>query len=326
MAVTYAKGFNCAAEIVPEVAYGTLATGTEKALRIVDETLTRQFPLLDSMVKRGTGAERLPTVKDTESASGMVKVEADYHNIHEILLHALGTYTAGPPKEYEPAADITASYSVVIDRGVTRFQYTGGMIEELRILGDAATSRIFLEADWIFQKGATSATALAGAALTSSTLMKMSELTFRIGTTADALASGDALALSSFVLRIKNNWKIDFASGSAYMIQPIRDTLREVTLSIMAPRYSSDDEIAAIMTAVTGDSVLQADFTWDGPDTDSLLIELPEMKTAAPPALNIQSHAVIPFSMDFNCFKNENNQTYMSDAADMDVRMELVNA
>lgn len=311
-ATTYGKGFSAGAEIVPEATYGTLATTGEKKLRLISETLTSQHNLMANEVKAAYGEAQIASVTDTYGAGGTTVCELDYDNFNELLVSAIGAVATAT---YEPDAELPTPYSVVIDRLVKRFQYTGGFTEELRITGNATPgdSRVRIENDWTFMKCTPSDTALDGVALVSSTPVKMSELTFSIGDISDALAAGDAIPISSFTLRVKNNLKIDYGSGSAYIIQPIREKQREVYFDVTIPRYSDQTAVTAIQTAITNHTQLQATLNFDGPGSDSFVISLPELFGVQDDNFpNVSDHSVMPFNGRFQAFKNVHNTTHMS--------------
>jgi len=310
-ATTYGKGFSGAAVIVPESTYGTLAGSGQKKLKLVSETLTGKHFLLPNEIKNAYGETQIPSVANQKGANGTTICLADYDNIGELLTSAIGAVAT---TTWEPDAELPTPYSIIVDRVVKRFQFTGGFTEELRIRGQAGANdgRIYIENDWLFQKCTPSSDAMLADDLTSCTEMKMSELTFSIGDTKDALAAGDAIPISAFTFRVKNNLKVDFGSGSAYCIQPIRERQREVYLDITIPRYSNQTAVAAIETAVDAHSILQATLNFDGPGSDSFVLSLPELYAVEEdPMAKIADHAVMPFSASFQAFKNTNNLTHM---------------
>ena len=109
------------------------------------------------------------------------------------------------------------------------------------------------------------------------------------------------------------------------MIQPIRGDQREVSFTFTAPRYNSDAEIAAVVSAGTNHTILQADLIFDGPSTNEFKLELPEMHVATPSTPAITGFNTIPFSAELNCFKNLNNSTFMSAAANFEALITITN-
>jgi hypothetical protein len=321
MAVSIAKGFNTKAVIVPEAMYGTLAESGQQALPIISETLTKNYVYMQNEVKVAGGASRLPSQLGNQTAGGTVTCEWDYDNCSELLTAAIGSLALGV---FTPTEDLDDKYSIILDKELKRHQFLGGMCQEMRIRGGAGINngKTLLETDWIFRSMTESDTAILADTLTASGKIKHSNLTFRIGNGTDALAAGDALPLVEYTFRVRNNLSVIYASGnSGSIIQPVRQSMREVTLEITLPYYSSDDETTAIKTAAAAHSLLQADFTWsDG--TDTMLLQIGEMYLGDYPNQNIESHDMLPFKAMFDVVKNVNNQTYLT-AVDYDFLLTL---
>lgn len=320
-----AKGYQCDANLVKEETYGTLDTDTPvtTAFPIVTETLTQEPSYLEDDTKTGANAAaKAPTLDKMKSPTGNTVSYLDYHNFEEVFHQAIGavagTGASATPFYWDPDDEITTSYSLVIDKVKERFQYTGGFIKGFTIKGTAGDEpRIMLTTDWLFQKLTRSATALASASLTASEYMKMSQLVFRIGTQADALDADDSLKITDFEFSFQNNWLEKYESESAYMMQPIRDIPREVTLSFTASRYNSDAEIAAIQTAIEGGTKLQADLTFTGGTSPrAFKIELPElMKCTAYPNAPIAGAGGLVFTTKLQAYVNSAVATIMKDVA-----------
>lgn len=319
------KDYKVDANLVKEDTFGTLDTGSpvETAFPMISETLTQTPEYIPNDVKNGQDeAATTPTLDRFSPATGQTLIQMDYNNIEEIFHQAVGvvsgTGAAATPFLWEPDAEINTSYSLVIDKVAERWQYTGGIIEGFTIQKHSDDVRIASNIDWIFQKLTRSATAINAAALTASDHMKMSQLVFRIGTQADALAASDELKLTDFTLNWKNNWKApEYASGSAYMLQPIRDKQREVTFSFTALRYNSDDEIVAIQAAIAAGSKLQADLTFTGTVNGAIdrvfVIQLPELQCTDPAAVNTGGGGNLTFNATFKAYKNSAVATIMTD-------------
>lgn len=324
-APVYAKGFIGNIIHVPESSYGALAVSGQYAVPAVSEALSRNMQYIDEgpVLIAGKTASRRKNLQGQEQSGGTVTYRVDYDNVKLIMEAALGTGT-GTPFIITPAAEITKYTSILVDNTVERYQYLGGVIEELRIIGDVTADNgiITMEADWVFQTGAASATAALTASLTASTYAKMGEMTFRIADTADALAAGDALKIGKFLIRIKNNLRIEYASESAYIVAPIREKPRETTFEFTCPNYSDNTVQATVRAAIRAHTILQADLTWDGPGSDAIKIEIPEMYAAdvVPPNLSDASTLTLPVKL--NCFENVNNQTHMS-SVDNDIQITL---
>lgn len=314
MATTYAKGFNTGIEIVPETSYGALAVSGQLRLPATSESMKegdREWIKNTHMFDEGA-AQRVGFQGRYKPVSGGIVTAADYDNCLALIKAALGTQATN---NYSFAEENTESLSVVVDRKLKRFQFLGCMIEELRIRADTSDPRVFMEADFVGKNCNISDTALATSTLPTGRI-KFSQLTFQIGDCSDALAGGDALTLSSFLLRIKNNFQVEYGNGSQYIIQPWRDKQREVTLEITATRYSSVDEIAAMETAAAAGSIMQSKLTFSDGASDSWIISIPEMYHQAQPHQNVAAKEnSMKYTTTFDCYANINNSTYMADVA-----------
>lgn len=316
MSVSVAKGFNTSAVIVPESTYGELAETGQKALPLVSETLTRGYDYMQEEVKRAGGVARLKTELGYQNVAGTTICEFDMDNCNELLEAGIGSVAGGV---YTPTAELEKIYSIVVDKELIRHQFLGLMCNELRIRGGVGNPKTLIENDWVGKSMTPSASAIPTASLTTpDQKVKHSQLTVLIGDTSNALAGTDAIPVVSYLLTIRNNLKLDYASGSAHIIQPIRETVRQVTLELTTPYYDSSDEVTAIMTAAAAHTIMQASFTWaDGDDTFTLL--LPELYLSSYPNQNVSGHQALPFTVTFDCMKNVNNATHMATAANLDL-------
>jgi len=328
MTTTIAKGFNVDARFMAEATYGTLVATGHTYLPILSENVTRSY---NKIINRDLGVGhtmQVPWINGAEACQGTIDIPLDYDNTTTIpLTLALGTNAGGI---ITPDDELTASYSIVLEKTNKRVQLTGGMINVLRIRGDAQTQKVIASCDWIFAKMAISDTALVADTITSSEYLKMSDMQFRIGDCTGALAAGDDLRITNFEIVVNNNLLTNlYASqetgvGGSFIVQPIRQAKREITFSFTTTRYDNSDEVAAIQTAFAANSALQATLVFDGALTNNLVtIELPEMYVADEPTPNFTSEDLLTFSPKHVCCKNVNNQTYMGEV-DYDIRVTVV--
>jgi hypothetical protein len=187
-------------------------------------------------------------------------------------------------------------------------QYLGGVIEEMRLIGNVENNSgiVMLETDWVFASGLSSATALPSASLTASVYVKMSDLTFSIGDVTNVLAAGDAIAVHDFTFRIKNNWKIERGSASAYIIQPVRDLPREVTLDFTVSKYSDNTVVAAIAAGLRNHTQLQAVMSWAS-GAETLAIYIPRLYGADIDNMPIADDKILALPVKLKAHLNANN-------------------
>lgn len=317
MTVVIGRGYAGACVGYEESAWGTNPGSGQIKLPLVSETLTRNLDMIEQTLKNGYTAARRKPLQVYEKVAGSTVFELDYHNCGSIFEAAFGTDTSGV---FTFADELTKSMTLIIDKGgVQRYTYLGGMINTMRLRTSAANPKALLECDWVFKSASRADTALPSASLTTPEYKVLhNQLVFRIADCADALASGDALTITELVLTIENNLKIDqFGSGSAYIIQPVRQNQRKVSLEITVPRYENSDEILAILTAADAHSALQADATWTGSSPRTCTLKLPELYQTpyANPQVS-EDYGIMPMKFTFEAFENVNNQTYMSTPTD----------
>ncbi len=302
MATIYGKGFTSGLVLASEaVAFGTLGT-TGIAVPFISETLTAKPDYVPHDIKIGKGASAYPSIVGNTDVDGTIVCKVDYDNMARFFIQTTGDAAT----LFVPADEVTQSTSVIVNRNVERLQYTGGVIEEMRIMGsiDNNNSLIMMESDWFFQKRTVSSDAILSASLTSSTYAKMSELVFRIGTQADELAAVDAIAIQNFVIRFKNNFKIVRGSGSAFIVQPVRDLPREVTLDITVSNYSdTGTALLAIVAALRAHSALAADFTFTA-SAGSITITIPELYPMDLDNMPIADDKILSFPVKLRAYKN----------------------
>lgn len=141
----------------------------------------------------------------------------------------------------------------------------------------------------------------------------LSDNVFRIGDTANALASGDQYCIDGFTFSINNNLtEPTFAtectnnSDPDTTLEPVRNGFREVTLQIRLPRYESDQ----FFTWQNSGTALQADFKFTlGSYEFNILI--PYLKVEAPSAV-IGGPELIKPEINFISLRNAGRNTYMT--------------
>ncbi len=317
------RGHTTSMVIVPETTFGTLATGSEIAVPFVSESISQAFTYRPNVIKigKGIGARRVPTVAHQRNG-GTIQMWADYKNMSRFLKQACGSEelgSGGTTNVYTLTDEITISSSIVIDKNVERFQFTGGYIEEFRLLGnvDDDEGMIKLETDWIFAKATTSATAISEETLAESPKMLMDDLTFRIHSVNAALSSSHNLAIKSFTLSCKHNMREnDFQSGSAYIVAPTRANPRDVSLKFTAYNYTDNAVITVVKTALRAHTQLQASLSWSktvGANTYSFSIRIPQLFALEMDNEPISDDGLLTFQANLGAYENTDNKTHMAD-------------
>ncbi len=338
MAVTVARGFNCKGVIVIESTFGADPGSGYTAVPLVSWDPGHSLDIVPNEAHQaGTAAGKLKPLPTTETNIVKAVYELDYHNSEELLRACVGAQTGtgvygANAYVMDPPDDYAVSYTHVFSLGIKRWSYSGGVVHAFRIRGGSSQQKILLEIDWQFATCTPwSATALPTAAFTSIDYKVMfSTLVFRIADAASALAAGDALSITDFVLSYSNSLKVDFGSGSTGIMQPVRGDLRDVSLNITTPYFDDSDEINAIMVAAAFPSgttgILQCDLIFTGLAlTRIFTIQMPELYILNYPTVPVNGSGVLPFSVELVGHQNINNLTYMASVVD-EVEFKLENA
>ncbi len=193
--------------------------------------------------------------------------------------------------------DLDVSGTMAFDKGMSStntWEFIGCMINSLTIAGNAGefvTLSVESQASQFAFSGPTGNTPTELQALPTDlpVLVMFSDLTFRIGDQAGALASTDNCAISSFSLVCNNNLTdaqqatpddtncLDYAHTDPLApIKPARNGFRETTLEITIPRYEGDE----YLTFESAETRLQASLSFADPSGTGYLfnIFLPHLK------------------------------------------------
>lgn len=157
--------------------------------------------------------------------------------------------------KYYINSTIDDSYTIAFNKAVSVWELQGCKISKLQITGQAGGSITFtatIIAANLLRTGdagiVNAASALTSLSYTTPTQVIFDDLTFRVGTHGDALASGDQVSINNFTFTIDNKLtEPQFESGDSthtnnkLTLEPIRNDLREVMLEIELPRYTTDN-------------------------------------------------------------------------------------
>jgi len=144
-----------------------------------------------------------------------------------------------------------------------------------------------------------------------------SDLTFRIGDDADALASADKYGINSFTFTFNRNLTDpefstpDNTTGhtaTRNTIEPVANGFREVTLQIQLPRYYTDQ----FFTWRDNDEKLQCDLKFNassGAREWNLLIPTLKIESVSVP---IAGSGIAPITVTFRIFLKHSDNSYMT--------------
>jgi len=241
----------------------TFRTGVAMTDRIpyLSESLSEQIAMIEDDALIGT-AGRNALDKGPISLTGKIETELRYtqksgsYFCGSDLLVALamaGTHTYASSVNTLKLGDSPAAFATIaLNKQVAYWEYLSCYMDGFELSGKVGEH---LRADFdavaykLLRSGTTNgSTEFAALAASGGKRVLFGDMTFRLGDTADALASGDNIGLKDFKLTLKNNLTgPQFSSpdnsathtDSGLTIQPVRNGFREVMLEFTLPRYES---------------------------------------------------------------------------------------
>lgn len=241
----------------------TYRTGVAMTDRIpyLSETLSEQIAMIEDDVLIGT-AGRNALDRGTFSITGKINTELRYtqksgsYFCGNDLLMALamgGTHTYATNVNTLKLGDSVAVHATLaLNKQVAYWEYVSTYFDGFELYGKAGD---FLHVDFdamayqLLRSGTTNgSTQFGNLAASGGKRVLFGDMTFRLGDTADALASGDNIGIKDFKLTLKNNLTgPQFSSpdnssshtNGLLTIQPHRNGFRQVMLEFTLPRYES---------------------------------------------------------------------------------------
>lgn len=213
--------------------------------------------------------------------------------------------------------DLDVFATAAFDKGMSAtdtWEYIGVMVSSLTISGNSGefitASAELAGTQFVYSGTENTPTELQALPEDLPTLLMFSDLTFRLGNQAGALASTDETGISSFTLTINNNLSdaqqatpddtnaFDYDhTDSKEPLKPVRNGFREVTFEITLPRYEAD----TLLDFWSNETPLQADLKFAS-GTNQFNIYLPHIKIehiSAP----VQGAEAIEQVVTFRCLK-----------------------
>jgi len=255
------QGIAARCAIGKETSFGT-AVAVDEVVPFSSESINRAIQQLESQYLDGN-VGRKGLKNSVVSVTGALEGElvwdddtGDPIGCENILRGALGSSsTSTDDNQYKTASAIDDVYTMCFNKQVSNWEIVSAKHNTLTLSG-AAGEKVMFSTDIIGYNllrtgdaGITNAVA-AVTALSNTDQPEnivFDDLVFRVGTQADALATGDRYKIDSFELSINNNLSepqfSSIASGhtsSLLTLEPKRNGQRETNLSISLPRYESD--------------------------------------------------------------------------------------
>ncbi len=322
--MSIAQGFKSKCGIGKESSWGTLVSPAE-LIPFKSESVKDEIEWIEDETLVGK-AGKFPPEIGVLKVSGDITCELSYQDTDILLAAAFGGGGSTPsgtgPYTHiiQLSDDILRSLSFHIEKTVSVWSIAGAKINNLKISGEAG-KKIELAAGIIAKDislGTTYRTALDGLSLPSKPIVKFSHLKFLVGDLADALTDTDEIEISEFELNINNNLAEDIvtqASGE-YIEEPLRNSKREISLSIVIPWYKAD----TLRTFYRNKTKLQAkmEFTYGN---YQMVFEFPTVIIKSIP-VNVEGPEIIPVEVEFEVNRNDGN-SYITETEE--IKLTIVN-
>lgn len=258
------QGHKARCGVLDEASWGT-AVLVNELMPYTSEGLERLVTKLESSYLTGnSGREALRSgvVQALGDLSGEISLNYQNAGGFEYIIWGLaggdGSRDASNSlNQYKLSEDVDNSFTLAINKDVSVWEFPGCKVDSLEITGEAGEgSKINWTASLIAKNvlrtgdaGITNDAAQVNGITTtgSPALLTFDDLVFRIGDTSDALADADKMKIKSFTFNFNNNLSDpDYSTedtshtNNLLTLEPERNDLRAVTLSVTVPRYSAD--------------------------------------------------------------------------------------
>lgn len=265
------------AGVIAESTWGTVLEVTELLPLLGGEDLDSFYEHLKSNALTGSAAQRIPA-QGMRTTQGKLPIQLRYSASYAFFLHFFGTDNATPiPDQYELDDSIEGNgLTVAVDKAVSVWDAYGVKASKLTFSVD--DGKIIYTAD-VTAKGmnevstATTSGELAALTNTDDDVL-FSELAFRIGDTANILASPtDDVVIKDFTLSIDRKHDYVHGSGSREPLEQLMSDWREAELKFTVSRYTTNQ----YRTWQNAQTPLQADLTFTGAGSNAIVIDIAEM-------------------------------------------------
>ena len=331
---TAGKGSSSKAVIAPQSAFTTGIAGTE-VLTFNSESIIPDTAVLEAEYLAGrVGREDL--IASVKAAAGSIGGECVYDTIagaplgwEYMMKAALGfgqQDDTNTDNEYTPSNNLTESYTIGIDKGVSVWDTIGAKVNTLEISGAMGEKTLWnagIVGRTVLRTGEagivnTAASIAALAPTAKPQLILLENANFYLRDIAAAIttgaASADKVAIQSFTLSIDNA----LSEGSygtcddghldpLFGLEPVRDGIRQVNLGLSFPRYHEDTWLDGFSAGTFFQG--QFDFVLG---TDQFSIYLPLMKIAETPTAPVDGPSFIQHDVTFACLINGGTNTFMT--------------
>lgn len=291
-----------------KIAVGTVSTwgdvwsAVNTLIPATEESITHEIQMIENAVLEGKASKRTADLGLVVIGGGF-KTDLDYYNSGALLTAAMGVATGTVYTFEDNLGDILR---MEIEKSVSRWRINSLKIQRMVI--EATKGGIFtVTFDIIGMTPTRSATAFPSLSLTTPARVRFSNSTsnsyFRLGDQADALTSSDNQGIEMIRFTVNNNLKADDATNeSRYVLEPLRNGFRDVSLGIKLPRYSAD---TLTDWKDAGTKLQAAMYCTNG--SKSILFEMPELIITGGLGVNVPGPQVLTQDLTMTAYRNTSN-------------------
>ncbi len=329
---TVGQGNKAICALKKESTYGT-AVDADTVVPFLSEDFERIIDQIEGEAMQGAvSATNVRT--GVQSVSGSISMEAVYDTISgdikgvdSFLLGALGAAAyATNYNKFTANDDLDPSFTIAFDKRVDVWEVAGAKVNTLQITGSAgAGGKVTMTAGLVCQQ--LRMTGDSGISNTTSelralnptaepALISYSDVTIRMDTVASgSLSSSDQKNISSFTLDINNNLAVDHhatplaAETAGLILEPVRNGMREVTLTLTFPRYDSASN--TIIKYLSAGTAVQCEIKMSN-GSNEFNIYLPNCYLHNPTNAPIGGPEVYPVTVTLKAYRNNGTNTNMT--------------
>lgn len=279
-----------------------------KPLRLVSESMTQSFDKIRSSALMGYAAEN-QFYNGHQMVSGEVVVDLAYDN-SDILEYCMG---AAATTTYTFTDQLSKCFHLVIDKNLSsasayRFQYAGCKVMSFSITGEVGETPVRLSMQIVARSQAISTTAFPTVAAHDEPVLFKHFTTAHLGLISAAISTGPAI--KSFEISVDNALQVDAkdTTDTAYVIEPIRNGFRKVTVKLGLSRYLSTAPTSSLNGWKTGGNSLQLSLAATN-GADTYAIAFPQMKIADGLGWSVGGPGVIETDLTLEAYRNTDNIT-----------------
>ena len=308
-------GYKSKIKVGKEGAWGTPADiNSAEFIPFASESLKENRELVESKAV-SYGAAKIPPYQGNVACSGGISVEMTYQDLDLLLAAALGQASDPAVESVNDVSyykhvitltdDVQKSFTTWVDKVIEIQRFDGCKVNKLTIKGEVGQ---ILVADFDLickRKDPCCQSGVGEFELSGAPRILFKDVTFWLGQIAAPLGDSNKLGIASFELSLDNKLKGDDRNTETgvYIMEPVRNDKREVTLKIKIPRYMTNTFRDYYQTG----AVLQAMIKAELQTGYYLLIELPELVVAEEPDPNIGGAGIMPVEITFNAYANKDN-------------------